>query len=70
MNWVCLESGNADLQRYVRMQCIKKSSTVRVSGKKGKRDRPVPRIVFRFGKQNMQVKKFLETRKFILDSLK
>jgi hypothetical protein len=70
MNWVALESGNADLQRYVRMQCIKKSSAMRVSVKKGKRDKPVPRIVFRFGKQDRQVNKFLESRKFILDSLK
>jgi hypothetical protein len=58
------------LQRYVRMQCIKKSSTVRVSVKKGKRDKPVPRIIFRFGKQDRQVKKFLETRRFILNSVK
>jgi hypothetical protein len=51
------------------MQCIKKSSTVRGSAKKGTRNKPVPRIVFRFGKQDRQVKKFLETRKFILVSL-
>ena len=70
MNWAGLESGNVDLQRYVRMQCIKETSTARISGKKGKQKKPIPRIVFRFGKQDRQVKKFLETRRFILDSLK
>ena len=70
MNWIALESGNAGLQRYVRMQCIKRTSTVRISRKKGKHEKPIPRIVFKFGKQDRQVKKFLETRRFILDSLK
>lgn len=69
MNWAALESGNVNLQRYVRMQCIKGTSTARSSVKKGKREKPVPRIVFRFGEQDRQVRKFLETRKFILDSL-
>lgn len=67
MNWVALESGNIGLQRYVRMQCIKRSSTVRISPK-GKK--PSPKIVFRYGSQNGQIKKFLETREFVLDSLK
>jgi hypothetical protein len=70
MNWASLESGNENLQRYTRMQCIKETSTVRISGKKGKRDKPVPRIIFRFGHQVRQVKKLLETRKFVLDSLR
>lgn len=52
------------------MQCIKRTSTVRISPKKGKRDKPMLRIVIRFGKQDRQVKKVLETRRFILDSLK
>jgi hypothetical protein len=69
-NWVALESGNADLQRYARMQCIKKTSTARVSWKKGKTRQAYSPNIFRFGRQNRQVKKFLETRKFILDSLK
>jgi len=67
MNWVALESRNADLQRYVSMQCSKKSSTVRVSVKKGKRDKPIPRIMFKFGKQDRQIKKFLETRRLVLN---
>ena len=52
------------------MQCIKGTSTARISGKKGKRVKPVPKVVFRFGRQDRQIKKFLETRKFVLDSLK
>jgi len=71
MNWVALLSGNPDLQRYVRMQCIKRSSTARCSKKMEKRkDKPIPRIVFRYGEQYRKVKWFLETRKFLLDSLK
>jgi hypothetical protein len=67
MNWVALESGNENLQKYVRMQCIKETSTVRISNK-GKK--PIPKIVFRYGLQDKQIKKFLETRKFILNSLR
>jgi hypothetical protein len=70
MNWVALLSGNPDLQRYVRMQCIKETSTARISVKKGKRVKPIPKVVFRFGRQDRQIKKFLKTRRFILDSLK
>jgi len=71
MNWVALLSGHADLKRYVNMQCIKQTSTGRFSVKKEKRkEKPIPRIVFRYGEQDRQVKKFLETRRFVLDSLK
>ena len=41
MAWVGLESGNENLQRYQLMQCIKESSTLRVSTKKQK---PSPRF--------------------------
>jgi hypothetical protein len=67
MNWVALESKNSGLQRYIQMQCIKKTSTVRISSKG---DKPSPRIVFRYGCQDGQIEKFLETRRFILDSLR
>lgn len=63
MNWVVLESGNENLQKYVRMQCIKETSTLRIS-RKGKR--PIPKIAFRYGLQDKQIKKFLETRKLVL----
>ena len=67
MNWVSLESGNENLQKYVRMQCIKETSTVRISAK-GKK--PIPKIVFRCGLQDKQVKKFLDNRKFVLNFLR
>jgi hypothetical protein len=63
MNWVALESGNVNLQKYVRMQCIKKTSTVRISSKGNK---PAPSIVFRYGAQDKMVREFLENRRFIL----
>lgn len=66
MNWVALESGNESLQKYVRMQCIKETSTLRISKKDKK---PIPKIVFRYGLQDKQIKKFLETRKLILNFL-
>jgi hypothetical protein len=67
MNWVALESGNENLQRYVRMQCIKETSTVRIS-RKGKK--PVPKVVFCYGLQDKQVRNFLETRKLLLNFLR
>ena len=60
--WVALESGNEKLRSYLVMQCIKESSTLRISNKG---EKPSPRIVFRFGKQDKQVKYFLSWRKQI-----
>ena len=57
--WVALLSHNKGLARWFLMQCIKGCSTLRVSFK---REKPSPRIVFRFGKQEEQVKDFLRTR--------
>jgi hypothetical protein len=65
--WLALESGNENLRRYAMMQDIKESSTLRIS-KKG--NKPIPKIVFRYGLQDKQVKRFLETRKLILGFLK
>jgi hypothetical protein len=62
MNWAGLESGNVDLQRYVRMQCIKGSSTLRVAPKG---DKPSPRVVFRYGSQDHQIKCFLKYRRLV-----
>ncbi|MGD0496697.1 MAG: hypothetical protein ABSB28_11795 [Candidatus Bathyarchaeia archaeon] len=67
MNWVALESGNENLRRYVRMQCIKETSTVRMS-RKGKK--PIPKIVFRYGLQDKMIKKYLGNRSFILNFLR
>ena len=67
MAWVAVNSGIQRLKDYVLMQCIKRSSTLRISSKDNK---PYPRIIFRYGKQNKQIRKFLETRKFVLKLLK
>ena len=46
--WVCLLSKHEALKKWFLMQMIKKGSTLRVSNKK---DKPSPRIVFRYGSQ-------------------
>ena len=60
--WVCLLFRSEKLKTYFLMQCIKESSTLRVSAKG---DKPSPRIVFRFGKQDKQIEEFLSYRKEI-----
>jgi hypothetical protein len=60
--WVALESENEKLKSYLVMQCIKESSTLRISSKKEKAS---PRIVFRYGKQNCEIKNFLAMRSFV-----
>ena len=60
MAWVCLESKNEGLIRWFLMQCIKESSTLRVSSKK---EKPSPIIVFRYGMQDKEIKSFLMWRK-------
>ena len=57
--WVSLLSHNQALTKYLLMQCIKESSTLRVSEK---REKASPRIVFRQGRQDKQIKSFLELR--------
>jgi len=58
--WIALESKNSKLQRYLTMQCIKESSTLRISTKG---EKPSPRIVFRYGKHDQEIKSFLQRRK-------
>jgi hypothetical protein len=60
--WVALESKNEKLKKYLIMQCIKESSTLRVSRKKEKLS---PRIVFHYGKQGKAIRNFLAWRKGI-----
>jgi len=62
ISWVAVESQLGKLRDYVLMQAIKDSSTLRVGEKFRK---PSPRIVFRYGKQDRQIKEFLEMRKTI-----
>jgi len=57
--WVGLLCNNPMLEKWFLMQCIKEGSTLRVSPK---REKPSPRIVFRHGKEEDQVKNFLKYR--------
>jgi hypothetical protein len=65
--WVALQSNNKGLQKWHLMQCIKQSSTLRVSNK---REKAPPRIVFRFGKQAQQIKDFIKNRYLIKKIIK
>ncbi len=64
MGWISLLSKNEKVKDYVIMQCVKGSSTLRI-GPKG--DKPYPRIVFREGRQDGQIKWFLYNRRIIKD---
>jgi len=60
--WIALHSQNRGLIKWLIMQCIKQSSTLRISDKKEKLS---PRIVYRYGKEDDQIISFLEYRKLI-----
>jgi hypothetical protein len=60
--WVSLLFRSEKMKTFFIMQCIKESSTLRVSTKG---EKPSPRIVFRFGKQDKQIKEFLLSRREI-----
>jgi len=60
--WISLLSRNKGLTKWFLMQCIKGASTLRVSPKK---DKPVPRVVFRYGSQGNGVAEFLAYRKIV-----
>jgi hypothetical protein len=60
MAWACLLTHKIELMKWFIMQIIKGSSTLRI-GKKG--DKPSPRIVFRYGKQDCEIKNYLNIRK-------
>ena len=60
--WVALLSHKMGLQRWHLMQCIKESSTLRVSPKMTK---PSPRIVYREGEEDNQIADFLRYRRKI-----
>lgn len=65
--WACLQSKNKGLLNWFLLQCIKGSSTLRVSPKGAK---PSPRIVFRDGKQDKEVRNFLQHRRRIKNILR
>jgi hypothetical protein len=62
MAWVCLLSQHKALTKWFLMQCIKEGSTLRVSEKK---EKPQPRIVYRYGSQQNQIAEFLAYRKVV-----
>jgi len=67
VDWVALLSHNSMLEKWLIMQCIKEGSTLRVSTKG---DKPSPRIVYRHGKQDGQIKEFPGYRELIKDIIK
>ena len=60
--WVAIISKSVPLLRYLAMQCIKLSPTLRISPKG---DKPSPRRVYKFGSQDNAIKDFLEFRQLI-----
>jgi len=62
MAWVAIESKILKLKDYALMQCIKEGSTLRVSPKG---DKPSPKIVYRYGKQDCEIRLFLLKRQGI-----
>lgn len=60
--WVSLLSHNRMLEKWFVMECIKEASTLRVPPK---RNKPSPRILFTYGKQDDQTREFLGYRKLI-----
>jgi len=62
MSWVAIESQLPKLKDYVLMQGIKMCSTLRVSCKG---DKPSPRVVYRYGMQDGEIRNFLLMRRKI-----
>ncbi len=58
----CLETKNVALVRWFVLQCIKKEFTLRISPKGNK---PRPRVIYRYGKQNGEIKKYLQYRRLV-----
>jgi hypothetical protein len=62
MGWACLFTKHKSLTGWFILQCIKQGSTLRVSPKK---EKPAPRIVYRQGRRDEQVRDFLNYRKLL-----
>jgi hypothetical protein len=60
--YVVINSKCRSLQKWFNLQCRKMESTLRVSPKGNK---PSPRIVYREGKEDDQIREFLDFRKII-----
>jgi hypothetical protein len=66
MAWVCVESKNDGLQKWFLMQCIKESSTLRVSSK---REKASPKVIYRYGTQDSNIKCYMRVRIFVKNLL-
>ena len=66
MNWASLVCHSESLSKYVVMQCIKRSSTLRLSSKG---DKPPPQLIYQYGSIDGKVREFLETRELVLNIL-
>jgi len=64
---VCLETKNQGLQKWFLLQCIKREFTLRISNKGNK---PSPKIVFCFGRQNKEIAEYLQYRQMIKEKVK
>jgi len=60
--WVSLLSYHDKLKMWFLMQCIKESSTLRVSSKG---EKPSPRIVYRYDEQDDAIETFLRHRRMV-----
>lgn len=58
---LCLELKHENLTKWFLLQCIKKEPTLRISVKGRK---PSPKIVYRYGKGDGQIKEYLRYRKY------
>ena len=63
---VTLRSYNRGLRRWQLMQCRKRSATLRLSRKGVK---PPPKIVYQEGRQDGQIRGYLEYRNLIMDMM-
>ena len=58
---------NLPLAKYALMQGIKESSCLRIGRKM---EKPVPRIVYRFGKEDKEIRNYLRFRRMMHDVVK
>jgi hypothetical protein len=72
VSWMGIMANNRNVWKWVCMQAIKKYCTLRVSPKPVNPEgfKPVPRVVFRYGSQNRQIRLFLTLRRRVLRIVK
>ena len=62
LGWFSVLSHNPKMKDYHVMQSVKMSSTLRVVPTK---DKPSPRVIYRYGEQDHEIKNFLKHRQLI-----